>query len=211
MPMRSIGDVLGQLPLPEDPDAGPMHQLPRIHWKTWVRLALIRAGRDWRDLAERWAPDRWGIVPARSNSPRFNNVFRLVDWQNPSRAITGGTGPSSGGLSVADPRADGAWRHGVLGVRNLDDTSGTITGRSSPLNGAFSVADPALTCTPNGATLRVVAATRPSPTVIGQADAWSSGSVQIKLATDLPAECSSLSRPSPDISAGIDTTKLASM
>lgn len=177
--MRSIGEVLGGLPLPEDPDAGPMHQLPRIQWKTWVRLALIRAGRDWRDLEERWAPDRWGVVPAKSGTARFNNVFRLVDWQKPSRAITGGTSPSAGGLSVADPRTEAEWHRGVLGVRNPGETSGTITGRSGPLNGAFSIADPSLGCTPTGATLRVVPADEPSPTVIGRATAWSSGSVQV--------------------------------
>lgn len=178
-PMRSIGDVLGDLPLPEDPDAGPMHRLPRIQWQTWVRLALIRAGRDWRDLAERWVPDRWGIVPAPAGAARFNNVFRLVDWHRPSRAITGGTGPSAGGLSVADPRAGAEWHGGALGVRNPGETSGTITGRSGPFNGAFCVADPTLGCSPTGATLRVVPASGPSPTVIGRADAWSSGSVHV--------------------------------
>lgn len=177
--LRSIGDVLGDLPLPEDPDAGPMHKLPRIRWETWVRLALIRAGRDWRDLERRWAPDRWGIVPAGSVSPRFNNVFRLVDWKAPSRAFTGGTSPSAGGLSVADPRADARWHRGVLGVRNPGETSGTITGNSWPLSGAFSIADPSLNCIPTGATLRVVTAGDPSPTMIGQATAWSSGSVQV--------------------------------
>lgn len=177
--LRSIGDVLGDLPLPEDPDAGPMHRLPRINWETWVRLALIRAGRDWRDLERRWAPDRWGIVPAGSVSARFNNVFRLVEWKAPSRAITGGTNPSAGGLSVADPRADARWHRGVLGVRNPGETSGTIAGNTWPLNGAFSIADPSLGCAPTGATLRVVTAGEASPTVIGQTTVWSSGSVQV--------------------------------
>jgi site-specific DNA-cytosine methylase len=49
-PVRSCGSVLGELPMPEDPRAGPMHRMPRIGWLTWMRLAMIPAGGDYRDL-----------------------------------------------------------------------------------------------------------------------------------------------------------------
>lgn len=48
--VRGVGEVLGELPMPEDPAGGAMHKLPRISWLNWVRLALIPAGGDWRDL-----------------------------------------------------------------------------------------------------------------------------------------------------------------
>jgi site-specific DNA-cytosine methylase len=54
--VRGIGEVLGQLPVPVpgSTEGGPMHRLPKMIPMNWVRLALIRAGKDWRDLpAER--------------------------------------------------------------------------------------------------------------------------------------------------------------
>lgn len=48
--VRACGEVIGPLPMPEDPAGGPMHMLPKISWLNWVRLALIPAGGDWRDL-----------------------------------------------------------------------------------------------------------------------------------------------------------------
>ncbi|MFU7556649.1 DNA cytosine methyltransferase, partial [Pseudomonas paraeruginosa] len=49
--LRAVGDILGRMPLPGDIEAaGPMHRVPSLQWKTWVRLALVRAGSDWRSL-----------------------------------------------------------------------------------------------------------------------------------------------------------------
>jgi hypothetical protein len=27
-----------------------MHRMPALHWNTWLRLAFVRAGADWRSL-----------------------------------------------------------------------------------------------------------------------------------------------------------------
>lgn len=49
--LRVVGDILGRMPMPGDIGAaGPMHRMPSLHWKTWVRLALVEAGSDWRSL-----------------------------------------------------------------------------------------------------------------------------------------------------------------
>jgi hypothetical protein len=48
--VRACGEVLGELPLPEQEEAGELHRLPKLSWLNWVRLALIPAGGDWRDL-----------------------------------------------------------------------------------------------------------------------------------------------------------------
>ena len=141
--LRTIGDVIEALPMPEDADGGAMHALPRIQWKTWVRLALIRAGKDWRDLAERWEPDAWGVVPDVTRGQRYNNVYWLVDFREASPAVTGGTGPSAGGLSVADPRAMRYGKHsGKMRVESADGPAHTITGSDRVGSGALSVADP---------------------------------------------------------------------
>ena len=49
-PLRGVGEVLGRMPLPGDPAAGPMHRVPMLQWQTWVCLALVEAGSDWRSL-----------------------------------------------------------------------------------------------------------------------------------------------------------------
>lgn len=134
--VRSIGEVLSALPMPDDPAAGPLHRLPRIEWKTWVRLALIPAGKDWRAL---------GTV---RDGKAYNNVCRIVPWDAPSVAVTGGGTPTAGGPCVADPRVEAAYNNGALGVRAWDEPSGTVTGNGRPAAGTFSVADPRFNCTP---------------------------------------------------------------
>jgi site-specific DNA-cytosine methylase len=46
--VKACGEIIGPLPLPNDPAAGDLHRLPRISWINWVRLALIPPGGDWR-------------------------------------------------------------------------------------------------------------------------------------------------------------------
>lgn len=141
--VRAIGDVLETLPLPDDPAGGPMHRLPRLNWLTWVRLALIPAGGDWRDL-QGVEPGSYGIVPA--NCPHFNHVMKVTPWDQPAGAVAGGGGPSQGAVSVADPRLSHEPRKGVFGVTPWDEPAGTITAamRATGSNVAASVADPRL-------------------------------------------------------------------
>ena len=147
----AIGEVLSELPMPDDPAAGPMHRLPALDWKTWVRLALIPAGKDWRALRE-MDYDSLRLVSLGEHASKM----RVEPWDEPSHTITGSNRVGSGAPSVADPRCDPAdprfaagqepeWRGDVLGVRPWDEPSGTITGRANPTTGVFSVADPRLT------------------------------------------------------------------
>ena len=50
--LHGVGDVLRRLLLPGDLRAGPMHRVPSLQWQTWVRLAFVKAGSDWRSLAQ---------------------------------------------------------------------------------------------------------------------------------------------------------------
>lgn len=148
--VRSVGEVLGALPLPGDPAAGPLHTLPAIEPITALRLALIPAGGDWRDLPSQvhMHPDFAALMGqkrsrAGTRTP-FNDVWRVVRWGAAAGCVTGGAGPSSGGLTVADPREgrSGEARDDDHGVVGWDAASGTITTRGMPSNGRFSVADP---------------------------------------------------------------------
>jgi site-specific DNA-cytosine methylase len=143
--VRACGEVLEKLPLPEDPAGGPMHKLPRLSWINWVRLALIPAGGDWRDLEGVLADGQ-----ARREVFRRHHVGR---WDE-STATVAGSG-SNGIQNIADPRVrdllkvDRAYDHGY-GVLRFDEPSSTVAGGSHPGQGAYSVADPRIAGGPSG-------------------------------------------------------------
>lgn len=141
-PLGSVGQVLERLPLP-GLGGNPMHDLPRLQWKTWVRLAFVEAGNDWRSLqglaVEGGYLRDYGIVPEREWK---DGALGVLPWNGPSGAITTKAGATSGRFSVADPRADVPMRGNCLGVMGFAESAGTVTTRGFPHNGRFSVADP---------------------------------------------------------------------
>lgn len=167
--VRACGEVLGPLPMPGDVAAGgPMHAVPNLSWRNWVRLALIPAGGDWRDLegvladgekrrekfrrapVTEWAaPAETVTGPGGSASsavadPRFGNVERVTEWGDAVGTITRSPAPSSGGAAVADPRFDLQCepRAGAYGVTSFDAPADTITGVLGVDNGRAAIADP---------------------------------------------------------------------
>lgn len=142
-PLRSVGEVLERLPLPGDPLGGPMHRVPRLQWKTWVRLAFVEAGSDWRSLNRLNVADGvltdYGIVP---EGQWRDDVLGVLPFGAKAPTITGNAGPTTGRFSVADPREFGARHNGILGVNTWGESSGTVTGNARPMTGSFSVADP---------------------------------------------------------------------
>jgi site-specific DNA-cytosine methylase len=137
--VRGVGEVIGELPLPGDPAAGPMHRLPRVAWLTWVRLALIPAGGDWRDL-----PAAVALPCAGKDKAQHNNKFKVHGWDSPTGTVIGATRPGSGAASVADPRVSSAAFANSYRVVRWDAATGTVTGACTPSNGAGVVADPRL-------------------------------------------------------------------
>lgn len=139
--LHAVGDVLGRMLLPGDLRAGPMHRVPNLQWQTWVRLALVLAGGDWRSLNRLAVDDGmlrdYLLVPEMQNS-----VLGVVPWQKNVGAISGRATPTNGAYSVADPRYATDAEYGQLGVRRWTEPTGTIRNVKSPIQGAFSVADP---------------------------------------------------------------------
>ncbi len=164
--VRACGEVLGPLPLPDDPAGGPMHRLPRLQWRTWVRLALIPAGGDWRDLGSK--DKGW-----------FDNSYRVVPWDEPAGTVTTGGAPSCGATSVADPRfGDKPGRHlSHYRVEHWDDPAHTVTGATHVGNGTPSVADPRLGYAPRKGAFRVARWDEPATAVIGAASVRGSNGV----------------------------------
>ncbi|MDU0683736.1 DNA cytosine methyltransferase [Pseudomonas aeruginosa] len=141
--LRAVGDILGRMPLPGDIEAaGPMHRVPSLQWKTWVRLALVRAGSDWRSLNDLAVED--GYLRDLIIVPEYHRgVLGVNHWGDSCGVVAGASRPMNGRFSVADPRAPAnALQYQQYGVRRWTDTSGAIIGVKSLGQGTYSVADP---------------------------------------------------------------------
>ncbi|MGR3893596.1 DNA cytosine methyltransferase [Pseudomonas sp. 1176_21] len=141
--LRAVGDILRRMPLAGDVEAaGPMHRVPALQWKTWVRLALVEAGKDWRSLNDLEIEDGYLrdliIVPE-----AYSGYLGVNQWDRSIGTVAGRSSPTNGAFSIADPRSKaGALQYQQYGVRRWGDTSGAVIGVKSPGQGTFSVADP---------------------------------------------------------------------
>lgn len=167
--LRAVGDILGRMPLPGDIEAGgPMHRIPSLQWKTWVRLALVRAGSDWRSLNELAIED--GHLRDLVIVPEYRAGYMGVHrWHDTSGTIAGRSSPTNGAFSVADPRYRQAanWNHGQqFGVINWNESSPTIPGQTMPGQGTFSVADPRPNWNRHSGNYRVIPFNQPAGTII---------------------------------------------
>lgn len=167
--LRAVGDILGRMPMPGDIDAaGPMHRIPSLHWKTWVRLSLVEAGSDWRSLNKLAIKD--GHLRDLIIVPEYRSGYMGVHrWEDTAGAIAGRSGPTNGAFSVADPRYRQAanWNHGQqFGVIRWGESSPTIPGQTMPGQGTFSVADPRPNWNRHSGNYRVIPFDRPAGTII---------------------------------------------
>lgn len=166
-PLRAVGDVLGRMLLPGDMRAGPMHRMPSLQWKTWVRLAFVEAGSDWRSLNRLAVTDGalrdFLIVPE-----MHHGGMGVHRWNEPTGVVAGASRPANGTFSVADPRGPGdAAQYQQYGVRRWTDASGAVSGQSAPGGGAYSVADPRCEQVKHNNCFRVVRWLNPAGTVTG--------------------------------------------
>ncbi len=142
-PLRAVGDILGRMPLPGDERAGPMHRIPSLAWKTWLRLAFVEAGSDWRSLNKLAVEN--GVLRDYLLVPQMHNgVLGVHRWSDPTGTVTGNARPATGAFSIADVRfeASARWHDGqAYGVRRWNETSGTVAGQQSPGQGSYCVAD----------------------------------------------------------------------
>ena len=129
--LRTIGDVIGPMAMPDDPGCGRLHRLPRLTWRTWVRLALIPAGGDWRDLAK-------------SGREWFHGAYGIVPWDKPCGTVTSGGAPSCHPACVADPRLGYKPRKGAYKIGRFDEPATAIVGAANVRgsNCMAAIADP---------------------------------------------------------------------
>lgn len=168
--LRGVGEILEQLPLPGDMRAGPMHRMPALQWKTWVRLAFVDAGSDWRSLnklaVEAGVLRDFGILP---DATPHNGAYGVHAWTDTSGVVTSNGRPASGAFSVADPRfASGGNEYSQYGVRRWGETMGAVINVKSPGQGAFAVSDPRIEGKPRfNNVFRIVPWGERSPAVAG--------------------------------------------
>jgi len=154
--LRPVGEILERCPLPGDLKAGPMHRIPALQWKTWVRLAFVQAGKDWRSL-KRLAVEG-GVLRDFAITRSYPGNYGVCAWTAPMGTVTGEALPSNGTFSVADPR----FGRGTQGtdsqsinarapdptirakyrVTHFAESTGTVIAGSTTGEGAFAVADP---------------------------------------------------------------------
>lgn len=141
--VRGVGEVIGKLPVPGPEVALPMHRLPMLQWQTWVRLAFVEAGSDWRSLNRLQVHDGvlrdFALVPARDWN---RSVLGVVPWDGKSATVTGNSRPGAGAFSVADPRIDGHEKSIQHGVGAWTTPAAVIKGDVSVGTGRYAVADP---------------------------------------------------------------------
>lgn len=179
--LRGVGEVLDKLPLPGAGVGGPMHRMPALQWKTWVRLAFVEAGSDWRSLNKLAIEDGhlrdFGILP---DQMMRDGSLGVRAWDQHAHTVTSRTGPTNNAAAnVADPRAE-HWGAGQLGVTQWDESAPCLTAARSPMQGRFSVADPRATwgADSHRNKLRVVDYDDPASCVTG-ADRVGSGALSV--------------------------------
>lgn len=139
-PLLGVGEVIGKFPMPGDPVAGPMHRIPALQWKTWVRLAFVEAGKDWRSLRRLAIED--GFLRDYLLVPEMHRgALGVRHWDQTGNTITGTCRSYNGAHNIADPRFSGE-SYGQYGVLQFGQQSGTVTSQRSPGQGSFSIADP---------------------------------------------------------------------
>jgi site-specific DNA-cytosine methylase len=155
--LLSVGSVLGRMPLPGDPRGGPMHKVPSLQWKTWLRLAFVEAGSDWRSL-NKLAITESGTLRdyAVATCEWHDGVLGVRHWQETCGTVTGNARATTGAFSIADPRPLCSSEYQQYGVRRWDDHSGAVSGQSACGGGTYSVADPRVGTRPAVACFRIV-------------------------------------------------------
>lgn len=200
-PVRRVGaikEVIGELPPPNDPRGGRMHRLPRIKLKTWIKLACIPAGSDWKALND-WEEGRWFLEPVAPGvwsfvdrgapgalpvgdvreRPRHSGVLGVRCMDQPSCTITGGALPNNGAFSIGDTRFGRVAHNNVLNVMSIEAASKTVTTGGTPTSGGLSIADPGLGCSPSGRSFRIQSVDKPCATVVARCELWQSAPMAI--------------------------------
>jgi site-specific DNA-cytosine methylase len=162
-PLRAVGEILERMPLPGDMRGGPMHAVPNLQWKTWVRLAFVEAGSDWRSLNKLRVVD--GKLADYLLVPEYRRGYLGVNrWDEASGTVQGRSTVTNGAFAVADPRHPEN-KYGALAVERWNEASRTIVGQRAGNN--LFVQDPRINGVRHNNVFRIVKWEQHSPSVTG--------------------------------------------
>lgn len=119
------------------------------------------------------------VADPRPANDYYGGIYGVKGMDEQACTVTGRSGPSTGAFCVEDVRV-GLGPSGHTSQYAVEPWAGqarTVVGGGG--GGRPGLEDPRLTCTPNGATLRVVETDGQSPPVIGTSGVWSFGSMQV--------------------------------
>ncbi len=153
--VRGCGEVLEALPipLPGESTAGVLHQLPKLSWLNWVRLSLIPAGGDWRDLPKQGSTALGQTAVEADSFAGRPGLFGVLDSEKPAPTVTGAARVSSGNMpaAIADARvslpcqdSNPNRHHNKYKTIGWQQSAPTVIGATRPGSGALNVADPRL-------------------------------------------------------------------
>lgn len=160
----TVGQALLHLPSPVADHGDPMHVIPLLSPLNWLRLAAIRAGRDWRDL-----PEAIRIGGDRPAPARHNGKLGVERIDRPAHTIRGRQEVQTSRRSVVDPRlAERSGRqNGGFGVESAGQPAHAVLAEGTVRNTRASVADPRLTCSPRAGAYGVQDPGEPAGAVLG--------------------------------------------
>lgn len=150
--VRSVAEVLfDTLPSPAADHGDEMHRLPLLSAMNWLRLAAIRAGKDWRDLPSeiRLGGERVDPGVGFGGKNTHSGIMGVESQAEPAHTVTGNARVQANRGAVADPRV--GWDEGLhsgrpdsWGVVDPAKPSLTVRGRQHVQSSRASVADPRL-------------------------------------------------------------------
>jgi hypothetical protein len=118
-----------------------MHRIPKLQWQTWVRLAFIEPGKDWRSLNRLRVTN--GMLADYLIVPQmYREGLGVAGWCDTLGAVTSTALPTNGRFSVADPRQCRERHKNVFRVVRWNQETGAITSGHGPTNGGGGVGDP---------------------------------------------------------------------
>jgi len=183
--VRTVGEALFHLPSPAAKHSDRLHKLPRLSAMNQLRLAAIRAGKDWRDL-----PAEIRIGSAGSSKSRHAGKLGVEDHDAQAHTVIGrGSRPGSTWCSVTDPRIGfgvdpatakpGSWgaagRPDAYGVQDPAKPGTTVRARSEVQTSRRSIADPRVGGKPRrSGAYEVLGDNDPAKVIRARHDVWSS-------------------------------------
>lgn len=173
VPLKGIGEVVTALGMPHQLPRGQagqsLHYLPRMTGMNWVRLALVPAGGDWRDLPEQVRFEHGSVDPSGVPVTR-SGPWGVRGWDEHAGCVIASQCHDNAASSVADPRLTNTTGryHGACGVQEWREASGCVTATPNPVNNNSSIADPRVTCKRREGSMGVKDWGAPSTCIIGQ-------------------------------------------